>query len=241
MSEDTKTRKHRTVEEATEAERLYEQARTLADDPEKQTEVYRQAAELGHPQAQTVMWKRADEGIGMPVDHEEATAWLTLAADYFHAYKVDLARRYFDGIYVRIDAAKGNELLKQAVEHKVVEALCELGVSHLRGRGLPSDVKMATEYFNAAIKEATHNGQEYRAASAYYCLGTCHEEGFGRMKKDPDEAFRMYLRSADLGNAEGMKKLFMYARVALTDPERLPPAAIPVLYRRLLAPKRECA
>jgi TPR repeat protein len=181
------------------------------------------------------MWERADDGIGMPVDHDEATKWLTLAADYFHPLKVTLARRYFDGVYVEKDEGRGNQLLGQAAGEGVIDAFCEIGVSHLDGRGTPKDEAKAVEYFNQAISLAADNHQYRRTASAYFCLGICHEQGLGGLQKDDSQAFLCYERSADLGNREGMRKMFSYAQLALTEPEKLPDAAVPVLYRRLMA------
>lgn len=236
MSEKTATRTSVSVDEFQEAERLYECAR-VSKAPEEQTKLYRQAADLGHPQSQDIMWQRAEGGIGMPVDHDEATKWLALAADYFHSLKATLARRYFDGTYVEKDEVRGNQLLEQAVKKDVIEAFCEIGVSYLNGRGLPNDEAKAIEYFNQAIERAERNHQGYKAASAHFCLGICYEQGLGGLRQDDSNAFTCYTKSADLGNREGMRKMFSYAQLALTEPEKLPEAAVPVLYRRLLAPR----
>lgn len=109
----------------------------------------RRAAEAGDAAAMRVMSTATARGLGVPADVEASLHWLVGAA------RAGDARAALEfGIMALEDGdsdpAVGASYVRQAAEAGIPEAMHNMGLLHLRGRGVPEDGAVAAEWFRRA-------------------------------------------------------------------------------------------
>jgi hypothetical protein len=100
--------------------------------------------------------------------------------------------------------AQAAQWFARAAAQGVVEAQYQLGMSYLRGTGVPKDNARAA----ALLKESA----SLRNSDGLYNLALLYEEGNG-VSRDKKRAFDYFYQAAELGNADAQLRVGMdYAR-----------------------------
>lgn len=129
--------------------------------------------------------------------YDSAVKYFNLAIEKGHEQAlIDLGRCYHYGHGVPKDNELAINYLEQAAITKDATALYHLGLAFYDGwqEGKP-DYNKALEYF---VEAAFLNNSE-----AICQLGVYAEEGIGLVPKNPQEAYKQYLRAEQCGSVEG--------------------------------------
>ena len=113
-------------------------------------------------------------------------------------YLLEIFLFSFISLCLLADEKMDFDKLKETAETGDASAQCELGISYLKGAGIPRDEEKAFEW----LSEAAASGH----ARAQYALAICYEYGKG-VAKDEKKAFDLYMRSAEQGNAKSQYRL----------------------------------
>ena len=158
-----------------------------------------EAASAGEANAQFELGKRFYQGIGVPVNYEEAVRWYSESANqgYFKAQH-NLAGMYYDGVGVEVDMVKAAELFEKAANQDAALSQYNLSLLYQGGKGVEqNDVKA----FSWCLKAA-----EQGHAEAQYELGVKYQYAQG-VHRDPSLEFYWFSQAADQGHAEAQYEL----------------------------------
>ncbi len=162
---------------------------------------YRKAADQGDPDAQYILGRLFEEGLGVQRDHGQAKFWYQKAADQGHVgAKADLVRLK-DGktpstSVTPVTAGSlapltGAETTSNAPT--TPQAQYEMGNNyHYGNQGVNIDSRQAIYWYEKAADQGY--------ADAQYMLGWLYEDGWG-VTKDFAQARAWYQKAADQGNA----------------------------------------
>ena len=167
-------------------------------------ELYRRAAEAGHPAAMNNLGSSYGNGKGTPKDAAEAARWYRKAADAGVAIAMgNLGVIYENGTGVPKDAAEAVHWYEMAADAGDARGMTSLGVIYENGIGVSKDFAEAVRWYRKAADAGDARGMTN--------LGVLLENGAGA-PKDEAEAVQWYRKAADAGYAAGMTNLgLMYA------------------------------
>lgn len=184
------------------------------NDPDSAGILYRQAAELGDPEAQLLLGEAYLAGRGVPRDPAEGARWLGKAADRGVTRASERLTSALADSELAGELRDVTDHLLRASSEGDASALYQLGKLHLEGAGMRRDPAAAIEHF----RKAAEQGQPAAALQ----LGIQYARGEG-VEQNYVEAAQWYRRAAELGLPEGQYNLaFLYLRGlgVLKDPAR---------------------
>ena len=157
------------------------------------------AAKSGDANAQFELGVRFDQGVGVPINHEDALKWYTQSAEQGH-FKAqhNLALKYDSGVGVKIDSVKAAEWYKKAADQGVIFSQYNLAVLYQLGEGVEKNDVIAFSWFLCAAEQGH--------AVAQYELGINYLNGFG-VKKNITTAARWFSKAADQNLPEAQFEL----------------------------------
>ncbi|MCW8310747.1 sel1 repeat family protein [Sphingobacterium sp. InxBP1] len=163
---------------------------------DKMIDLYQQAADRNHVRAMTDLALCYEYGFAVAQDPYKASEYITKAADLGFPYAQYVLGRYYLNGLVQQDTARGLQLLEQAANQQVGEALLLLGDYY---------------FFDYEQLEEYDKGFAYyeRAQQLGYLsdgLGMCYEFGVG-VEAHPPTAFSYYKQAAERGNQEAIYRL----------------------------------
>src|SRR5271168_3862191 len=162
-------------------------------------ELYRKAAEAGHPGAMNNLGASYGNGKGTPKDAAEAARWYRKAADAGLAIAMgNLGVIYENGTGVPKAAAEALRWYEMAADAGDARGMSGLGAMYENGAGVSKDLAEAARWYRKAADAGNARGMSG--------LGVMYENGTG-VSKDMAEAVRWYRKAADAGNARGMTNL----------------------------------
>ena len=118
---------------------------------------------------------------------------------------------YEIGLGAAADAGQALANFQKAADLKLAAAAYKLASLHLNGVLIKPDHQKAVGYLHQAVA-----GGHAEAANE---LGAIYLEGMLNQPRDHDQAFKMFDRSAELGNPEAMKNLAVIFRNGLGRPQ----------------------
>ena len=163
--------------------------RLTAVDPE-----IRQKAEAGDREAQNEMGLAAQEDR----NYAEAAQWFTRSAERgFSKAQASLGFFYGLGLGVEKDLGKSAHWYSLAAAQGDTDGEFGIGICYLHGYGVPQNFDEANVWFTRALN---HGADEGRSANG---IGLSYETRPHKDKnKDYADAFRWYLKGAEMGFAE---------------------------------------
>lgn len=170
----------------------------LERDEKTALKLFKKAAKLGNAAAQYNLGMAYACGYyGVTPDKEKAVFWLKKSAkgeNPMACVQMGLYKLYT----VKTDKAykKAFEYFQNAYYLGEEEAVINLGLCYLQGKGVERNPKEAVKCFSEAVKK-TNSGV------AYYNLGLCYENGFG-VRKDYKKAIEMYGKAVENGESAGL-------------------------------------
>jgi hypothetical protein len=160
-------------------------------DKAKAAQLYGQAAEQGHGQAQYDLGRCYARGEGVKVDKAKAAQLLGQVAEQGLAEAQHaLGTCYANGQGVNVDAAKVAQLYGQAAEQGNARAQLAFGVCYHFGQGVEVDKDKAAQLYGQAA------GQGHADAQSF--LGLCYEHGRG-VPHDMGAAVALYQQAIEGG------------------------------------------
>lgn len=170
----------------------------LERDEKTALKLFKKAAKLGNAAAQYNLGMAYACGYyGVTPDKEKAVFWLKKSAkgeNPMACVQMGLYNLYT----VKTDKAykKAFEYFQNAYYLGEEEAVINLGLCYLQGKGVEKNSKEAVKCFAKAAKR-TNSGV------AYYNLGLCYENGFG-VRKDYKKAIEAYGKAVENGESAGL-------------------------------------
>lgn len=195
----------------------------------KASELYAEAAELGHDMAQFALALCYENGQGVEKDLAKAVEWYIKSAKQGNERaQYNLAICYEEGSGVERNMKKAVQWYKESAEQGFSPAQYNIAICYIEGNGTRKNLPKAVEWLKRAAKQGEALAQ-YRLAVCYRKgqgvkkdlvkaaqlykkaamqedslaqndLGVCYEHGNG-VKKDPQKAARWYKKAALQGEA----------------------------------------
>ena len=170
----------------------------LEKDEKTALKLFRRAAKLGNAAAEYNLGMAYACGYyGVTPDRDKAIFWLKKSAKGENPMAcLQMGLYYF--YTVKTDAAykKAFELFTNAYYLGEEEAVVNIGLCYLQGKGAKENKKAAVKCFREAAQKAD-------SGVAYFNLGICYENGFG-VKKDYKTAVEMYGKATERGVNEAL-------------------------------------
>lgn len=163
---------------------------------DKMVAFYQQAADGNHVQALTDLALCYEYGYGLNIDAFKAQEYVKKAADLGFPYAICVLGRYYLNGLVQKDVPLGLQLLEQAAEKNIGEALLLLGDYFFFDDDQLEQYDKGFDYYTRAEK----------LGSLTEGLGMCYEFGVG-VEAQPGKAFEYYQLAASKGNEEGVFRL----------------------------------
>ncbi len=196
---------HRLMEEGTD----YLMGRGVPQDRERANELFRKAADMGHPEAafnlaQNLLDDAVDNG-GNPEDCAELFRLYSFAAENSeneNAVNISentIYKFYINGMGVPKDLNKAIVHLTRAADHGHPGAQGDLALRYINGDGVITDVQKGLEY----MQMAANNGQ---AESCFNLGAAYHHELYG-LPVNMSKAVEYYSMAADKGFKPAMLRL----------------------------------
>jgi FOG: TPR repeat, SEL1 subfamily len=143
-------------------------------------------------EAQTVLGRLYESGLGVPKDLGKAAELYQKAADQgLASAQVNLGAFYYLGEGVPMDLEKAKELYQKAADQGLAVGERNLGTLYKHGEGVPMDLEKARELYQKAADQGL--------ASAQVNLGALYEHGEG-VPMDLEKARELYQKAADQGD-----------------------------------------
>jgi len=170
-----------------------------ADDAYGRAIVLAHKAHRGDAEAQFLLGRAYEAGVGLPMLEEEAARWITKSAgaNYTDAL-IRLGELRLDGKGVERDAAEALRLFSRAAKLGDARGQFAKGICCLYGYGLMKDPEMALRYFRAAANAGY--------VPALYRIGLLYRDGLGT-PADHRRAVK-YLYKAATGRDEFLPYLY---------------------------------
>lgn len=186
----------------------------LPEDHVKALDLYRKAAEAGHPEAQVELAGMIEAGVGVDEDPDEAAKWYEKSAQNGCAeaqYKVaemkfSSAIRWFEQASLNVDdgvarfesmkkykrdLSRSVEWYRKAADGNIPAAQYMLGRLHASGEGVVRTVDESLQYHQQAAEQGY-------AESLFY-IGLMYHAGSG-LPKDVSKAVFFYQKAAERGS-----------------------------------------
>lgn len=153
--------------------RKYSQGEGVKMDHVEAVRWMRLAADQNDPKAQTMLGAAYTRGLGVPRDDAIAHNWYLLASMQGYAdANYMLGMRYLRGTEgTPQNVPRGLELVLDAAEQGVPDAMVNLGIFYLKGEHVERDIATGVDY----IKVASRLGN----APSFALLGVLYESGLG--------------------------------------------------------------
>jgi TPR repeat protein len=152
-----------------------------------------------------------ENGLGLSPNYSRALGWYGKAAELGLAEAFySLGVSYEIGLGAAVDPGQALANFQKAADLKLAAAAYKLAELHLNGLLIPPDHGKAVAYLRQAVADGH--------AEAANELGVIHLEGMLDQPRDLDLAFGMFVKSAELGNAEAMKNVAVIFRGGLGRP-----------------------
>ena len=153
--------------------------------------IIRPMAEAGSPDAQVLLGKCYENGLGVPQDGAQAVAWFRKAAEQGYAEgDLQMGYSYEVGFGVPQNMQEAVAWFRRAADKGLATAQYKLGVLYNEGRGVEKNAVEAVQWFQKSAAQGNPYAQRY--------LGACYEYGVG-VEKDPAQAQLWYSRAAAQG------------------------------------------
>lgn len=188
------------------AEKFYEEGVVLMDDNSPDADFegayskFLEAAELGHPKAETNVGSMLLNGQGVEKNPAEGAKWIRKAADQNaflaqYIYAVQLS----EGIGMECDPRASVEWFRKAALQGHVASQAELGQILYKGAvGVEPDYEEAAKWLSSAADKGD--------SGAMNTLGFMNELGHG-FPQNAKRAEELYRKAAELGNAKAQSNL----------------------------------
>jgi TPR repeat protein len=180
-------------------EEMFVKASRLRDGPlagrADATDLFRQAASLGHVRAKGEYARCLIDGDGVKIDRSEKAYQIGAEAAEAGDPLGQAVCVLFcgEGFGCPKDESRAYRLAKASADTGNVYGIYVLGCCFLEGWGCPSDRLKAVEHYRQAA--------ERNLPAALVSLGWCYENGTG-VEQDEKEAIRLYRLAADQGDVE---------------------------------------
>ena len=184
----------------------------VAQDYAKAFQTFTRAAEMGHPEAMTMIGFYYDRGLG-GVERNDAMAvvWYRRAAESGSASGMhDLGAMCRDGRGVQQDYTEAVRWFRLAVDRGYAVAMTALGMMYRDGKGVGQDAVEAGRWFRAASDLGERLGMNN--------LAFAYQTGVG-VPQDLGEAVRLYRLAADQGEPLAMGNLGYLYETGLGMPQ----------------------
>jgi len=176
----------------------------ITANPARAVELYREAAEMGDPEGQTLYGEALFEGRGVSRDRTAARQWLEKAAEsHFARAEGDLGIIFRMGFGESRDQSRARMWLQRAADHG--DALAEDQLGQLIEDYLPLNPSNRNEIYRHYMKAA-----ERGSAWGCYHLGELYSNGEG-VEPNSREALNWFERGADLADSD-LKRQWGYLR-----------------------------
>jgi TPR repeat protein len=167
---------------------------------EKAAEWYQKAAELGDGNAQTNLAKLYELGHGVPKNLGKAAEWYQKAAAQGEVdAQAALGEFYARGNGLPQNFENAAQWYQKAADQGNAYAQTELGKLYADGHGVPQNDAKAVEWYRKAVAQN-------KLGTSFFYLAYMSECGRG-VVQDYGEAFRLYSKSADLGNIDAVANI----------------------------------
>jgi len=163
--------------------------------------LFKKAAKLGNAVAQYNLGMAYACGYyGVTADREKAIYWLKKSAKGENP-SACLQLGLYNYYTVQTDKAckRAFELFVDAYNLGEDQAIINVGLCYLQGKGVKDDRKEAVNCFRTAVKTSN-------SGVAYFNLGICYENGFG-VRKDYKKAVEMYGKAVENGESAGIESI----------------------------------
>lgn len=162
-------------------------------------ELFRQAAEQGHAEAQYWTGRCYDLAEGVGTDRVEAARWYQKSADQGNtAAQYRLSEFYENGYGVPRDAQAALEWFQKAAQQGDPVAQFKLGLRYIASSGTPNHLEQALVWFRKSAMQGNSDAQ--------YWVGRCYKRGKG-VEEDPAEALVWFRKAALQGHAGAQYEL----------------------------------
>lgn len=160
---------------------------------------WKQAASMGLPEAQWLLARCYEEGLGVQMSLAEALSWHFKAAEQGYSKSQNrIASCYQNGEGVPQDDAEAVRWYRKAAEQGNVIAQANLGWCYDAGSGVMRNSSEAMKWFRLAADQGDYTAQ--------FNLGVHYQKGEG-VKRDNEEAVNWYRLAADQGYEEASEAL----------------------------------
>lgn len=170
----------------------------LEKDEEIALKLFKKAAKLGDSSAQYNLGMGYACGYyGLTANRKNAIYWLKKSANRQNPMAcLQMGLYYFYTVKTESAYKKALKLFTNAYNLGEEEAIINIGLCYLQGKGAKENKKEAVKCFKTAVKNCN-------SGVAYHNLGICYENGFG-VKKDYKKAIEMYGKAVENGESAGL-------------------------------------
>ena len=171
----------------------------LEKDEKTAIKLFKRAAKLGNAAAQYNLGMAYACGYyGVTPDKDKALHWLKKSAKGENPMAcVQVGLYYFYTVATKSAYKKAFELFNEAYRLGEEQAIINIGLCYLQGKGIKENKKEAVKCFKIAA-------EKQNSGVAYHNLGICYENGFG-VKKDYKKAIEMYGKAVENGEKAGLE------------------------------------
>lgn len=194
---------------------IYSQGQGIRKDEKKAVSFFIKSAELGHTIAMYNVGLAYLKGIGTEINYSKGIEWIKKAADRGDETSMMLlAGQYFG----KGDYKKALNLYESLAKLENTEAMYELALMHLHGKGCPKNEKNAFEWFHKIINInkplTTISLEPTRKAS--FAIGLMYYNGANSVPKDYSKAI-VFLKMAHKLGDENATSCLKQLGVSLFD------------------------
>ena len=173
----------------------------LEKDEKTALKLFRRAAKLGNAAAEYNLGMAYACGYyGVTPDRDKAIFWLKKSAKGENPMAcLQMGLYYFYTVKTAAAYKKAFELFTNAYYLGEEEAVVNIGLCYLQGKGAKENKKAAVKCFREAAQKAD-------SGVAYFYLGICYENGFG-VRKDYKKAIETYGKATERGVNEALSAI----------------------------------
>ena len=173
----------------------------LEYDEKTALKLFKKAAKLGNADAQYNLGMAYACGYyGVTPDKDKAICWLKKSVKGENPMAcVQMGLYYFYTVATESAYKKAFELFNEAYNLGEDEAIINIGLCYLQGKGTEENKKEAVKCFKIAA-------EKQNSGVAYHNLGICYENGFG-VRKDYKKAIEMYKKAVENGECASIESL----------------------------------
>ena len=136
---------------------------------EQAAQYYEKAAELGNPEAQTIMGLYYTWGKGVEQNYEAAFQWSKKAAEQgIPIAQNNLGELYCSGYGTELNYEEGFKWYQKAAEQGWASAQKNVAMLYMTGKGIEQDVDQAIEWCKKAVEQDYLPGQSLLGTIYYY-------------------------------------------------------------------------